>query len=230
MTPSPPSSLGQPRSGGHHDRAHQGRAGLGVYDDAVGDRLQADQRGLLPYVGPVGAREADQGGHGEVGVEMAGLGMEAGDGVHRHARPTLGHLGRAQQGRLDTVGGEGGVHLERPVRARVQPAGGAAQHHSRLVLEPLPLGGGALHQGDVGRVGVAAAVDPGGPVRAAPIMSQGVLLQQQHRVSAAAELARGGGTGQAAADDGDVEALSHRRPPGGDAASRGHAARSCSAR
>ncbi len=69
--------LGQPGAGGHHHGADQVVAGPMVQEQPVGHRLDPGERQVLSELGPLPDGKVEQGGHGEVGVQVAGVGMEA---------------------------------------------------------------------------------------------------------------------------------------------------------
>ena len=179
----PAEELGQPGAGGDHHGADPVVAGRVVHEQPVGHRLDPGDRRVLAELGTTADGEVEQGGHGEVGVQVAGVGVEAGVAVEGDPRPAFGDGCRRQQAGLDALGPQGGVHLLLAAGARIETTRLGAQGHPRLVLEPLPLLAGAAGEGDVERVGVGTAVDPRGAVRAAAVVADGVLLEQEHGVA-----------------------------------------------
>ena len=104
----------------------------------------------------------------------------------------------------------------RPVGTRVQTARPRPQGHPGLLLEAHPLVVGAAGERDVGRVDVGPAVDPGRPVRAAPVVADGVLLEEQHGVPPTGQLTGSRGAGEPGTHDCDVVVVRpHRVPPEG---------------
>ena len=200
-----------------------------MHEQPVGDRLDVGQWRVLAELGTALDGEVEQRGHGKVGIEVTGAGVEADLAVERDARPALGDRSRGEQGGLDTLGTHGGVHLLLAAGAGVETTGLRAEADPGLVLEPIPLVGGASGEGDVDGVGVGPSVDAGGPVRAAPLVSDGELLEEEHGVATGGELAGRGRAGEPGADDSDVVVMRHRCLRGS-GAPPGRGARRCSAR
>ena len=185
-----------------------------MHQQPVGNGFDPGHRCVLPELGAVLCGEGEQGVHGEVCVEVAGLGVEAGRAVQSDAGPPLGDLARLEQGGIDAVGTQGVVDALWSVGTGVESAGPRQQGRPGLLLEAHPLVGSAAGEGDVRRVCIGPAEDPGRPVRAAPLVTDEVLLEEQDGMPSTGQLAGRRGADEPGTHDRDVVAVSrHRRLP-----------------